>query len=183
MYKEFLFSIILFFSTSLIAQRYEFITVGLNNEIMNAENIRSNVAFSYENQLSKHNGFEIGINQRSSEQYTVGSFSDGTFQTFHVIENYLTMPFLYKFSSNILNISAGISFDYFVGWRDITKFGETELTSYTINPKFKVGWALKLSKSIPLTTKFQLEPEVYFNPIFKYGYSYYGLSMKLKYQL
>jgi len=182
MYKVILFSILLF-STSLIAQKNEFITVGVNREIENGGNMRSNVAFSYENQLSKHTGFEISLNQRSSEQYTVGSFSDGTFQTFHVIENYLTMPFLYKFSSNILNISTGVSFDYFVGWKDATKFGETELTSYSINSKFKVGWVFKLSKSIPLFAKFQLEPEVYFNPILKYGYAYYGLSMKLKYQL
>jgi len=183
MHKKILLSIFLIVSTSLIAQNNEFITVGVNREIKNGGNMKSNVAFSYENQLSMYNGFEIGLNQRSSEQYTVSSFSDGTFQTFHVIENYLTVPLLYKFSSNILNISTGVNFDYFVGWSDATKFGETELTSYSIYPKFQIGWVLKLSKSIPLTTKFQLEPEVYFNPIFKYGYSYYGLSMKLKYQL
>lgn len=183
MNKFFLVLSFLIVCTTIVAQKKEFISIAINGEKKNAESSRNNFAFSYENHLSKHNGFEIGLNQRSSEQFTISSFSDGTFQTFHIIENYLTMPLFYKFSSNILNISAGISFDYFVGWRDITKFGETELTSYIVNPKFKVGWAIKLSKNIPLTTKFQLEPEVYFNPIFKYGYAYYGLSMKLKYQL
>jgi hypothetical protein len=183
MNKFFLVLSFLIVCTTIVAQKKEFISIAINGERKNAQSIRNNFAFSYEKQISKHNGLEIGLNERGSERYTVGSYSNGTFQTFNVLENYFTMPFLYKFSSNILNLSTGVSFDYFVGWKDITKFGDTELTSYSINPKIQVGWVFKISKSIPLTTKFLLEPEIYFNPIFNYGYSYSGLSMKLKYQL
>ncbi|MEA4935794.1 MAG: hypothetical protein VB102_04030 [Paludibacter sp.] len=183
MKQKIVIALLLFIATDIVAQKREFITVGFNAEIKNTENMKDNISFSYENQLTKHHGFEIGLSKRNSEHYFVGRLSDGTFNTFHVLENYLTMPCLYQFNSNILNISTGLSFDYFVGWKDITKFGETELTNYTTDPKFYVGWVIKLGKSIPLDTKFNLEPSVYFNPIFKYGDSYYGVSMKLKYQL
>ena len=166
-----------------MAQKHEFIGFGINSEMGNGENMRTGVVFSYETQLSKHNGFEIGINQRSADQYFIGSIGGGSNQTFHTMENYLSMPFLYKFYSNIVNLSTGISLDYFVGWKDITKFGVAELTSYSPNPKFHIGWVLKVGKTIPLSTKFNLEPEIQFNPIFKYGYSYYGAAVKLKYKL
>ena len=183
MTRNFLSGFLLFLSISLIAQKNEFIAVGLNSEMKSDGVMRQGVVFSYEKQLSKHSGFEIGFSQRSADQYFDGLIGINTYQTFHVMENYVTIPFLYKFYSDIVNISTGLGFDYFVGWKDITKFGETELTSYNPNPKFYMGWVVKLGKTFPLSNKFYLEPEVMFNPIFKYNYSYYGVSLKLKYNL
>lgn len=183
MKHEIAFALILFIETSIVAQKREFITVGFNAEIKNVENMKENISFSYENQLTKHHGFEIGLSKRNSEQYFVMSLGGGEVKAFHVLENYLTMPCLYQFNSNILKISTGPSFDYFVGGTDITKFGETELINYSIDPKFYVGWMIRIGKEIPLNTKFNFEPSVYFNKIFKYSDSYYGVSMKLKYEL
>ena len=183
MTRKILFAFFLLASMSLTAQKQEFIGVGINSEIKNGETMHSGVAFSYENRLSNHNGFEIGINQRSADRYITIPVGDGTYQTSHIMESYLSMPVTYKFYSNIVNLSTGLSLDYFVGWKDITKFGVIEHTSYNIDPKFFVGWVLKVGKTIPLSTKFNLEPEIQFNPIFKYGYSYYGAAVKLKYKL
>jgi len=183
MTRKILFVLFLFSSMSLIAQKQEFIGLGINSEMKNGENMRTGVTFTYENQLSIHNGFEISLNHRFADQYISGPVGDGTFQTSHILEGYLSLPILYKFYSNVVNLSTGISLDYFVGWKDVTKFGVTEPTSYNINPKLYVGWVFKIGKTISLSSKFNLEPEVQFNPIFKYGYSYYGASMKLKYKL
>ena len=183
MTRKILFVLFLFTSLSLIAQKQEFIGFGINSEMMNGGNLHTGIALSYEHQLSIHNGFEIEINQRNKEQYLTVPVGDGTFQTSHILENYLSLPILYKFYSNVVNLSTGINLDYFVGWKDITKFGVIEPSSYNINPKLYIGWVFKVGKTIPLSSKFNLEPEVQFNPIFKYSYSYYGASIKLKYKL
>jgi hypothetical protein len=183
MTRKILFAFFLLTSMSLSAQKQEFIGVGINSEMKNGENMRTGVAFSYENQLTKHHGFEIELNQRFADRYITGPVGDGTFQTSHIIENYLSLPILYKFYSNIVNLSTGLNIDYFVGWNDVTKFGVTEPNSYNINPKLYIGWVFKVGKTIPLSSKFILEPEIHFNPIFQYGYSYYGVAMKLKYKL
>jgi hypothetical protein len=57
-----------------------------------------------------------------------------------------------------------------------------ELEYSKSNPKISVGWYLKLGKSIPLSSKVFIEPEIHFNPIFGSNY-YYGSSIKLKYSL
>jgi hypothetical protein len=144
---------------SLSAQKQEFIGVGINSEMKNGENMRTGVAFSYENQLTKHHGFEIELNQRFADRYITGPVGDGTFQTSHIIENYLSLPILYKFYSNIVNLSTGLNIDYFVGWNDVTKFGVTEPNSYNINPKLYIGW-VKLGK------RFLCHPNLFLNPKF-----------------
>lgn len=183
MIRKILFSLFVFASMNLIAQKQEFVGIGINSEMMRESIMKTGIAFSYENQLSKHNGFEIDLNQRSRDLYFTLKFSDGSTQTSHINEDYLTLPILYKFYSNIVNVSTGITFDYFVGWKDLTKFGSTELLSHSINPKFQVGWAFRVSKSIPLSPRFVLEPEIQINPIFSYSISYYGAALKLKYKL
>lgn len=183
MTRKILFAFFLLVSMGLMAQKQEFIGIGINSEMKTGETMHTGVAFSYENQLSTHHGFEIGVNQRSADRYLLVPVGDGTFQTSHLLENYLSVPLLYKFYSSVVNISTGFSLDYFVGWKDVTKFGVTEPTSYNIDPKFYVGWVLKVGKTIPLSTKFNLEPEIQFNPIFRYAYSYSGVAVKLKYKL
>lgn len=183
MKRNLLTGFLLFLAVSLIAQKKEFIAVGLNSEMKSDGVMRQGVVFSFEKQLSKHSGFEVRISQRSADQYIDGLTGTNTYQTFHILESYLTMPFLYKFHSDIVNVSTGLSFDYFVGWKDITKFGETEVTSYNTNPTFYMGWMLKLSKTFPLSNKLFLEPEMMLNPILKYNFSYYGVSLSLKYAL
>ncbi len=169
----------------MIAQKQEFIGISLNSEIPSGDNIKAGFGVLYENQLSKHHGFELGLNYRSkieSNYFTIPA-SGIVNQLADIREDYLSLPISYKFYSNIVNLSTGISFDYFVGWKDLTKFGNVELTSYSVDPKLYVGWIFKVGKTIKLSSKFILEPEIQLNPIFDYGYSYYGAFIKLKYKL
>jgi hypothetical protein len=183
MIRKIIFILFLFSTITLYSQKQEFIGIGINSEMKSGANLQTGFAFSYENQLSKHNGFEVELNQRSQDQYLTVPVGDGTYQSSHIKEDYLTLPILYKFYSNIVNVSTGVAFDYFVGWKDLTKLGNVELTSYSIDPKLYVGWVFKVGKTIKLSPKFILEPEIQFNPIFDYGYSYSGASVKLKYKL
>lgn len=185
MIRKILFVLFLLTTVTLYSQKQQYISVGINSEIHSGDNMRIGFGVSYENQLSKHHGFELGLNYRSkieSNYFTISTLGIVN-QLANIREDYLSLPILYKFYSNIVNVSTGVSFDYFVGWKDLTKHGNVELTSYSVDPKLYVGWAFKIGKTIKLSPKFILEPEIQFNPIFDYGYSYYGAFIKLKYKL
>jgi len=185
MIREILFVLFLLISVTLYSQKQQYIGIGINSEIHSGDNMRIGFGVSYENQLSKHHGFELGLNYRSkigSNYFTIPTLGIVN-QLADIREDYLSLPILYKLYSDIVNVSTGVTFDYFVGWRGLTKLSDVELTSYSIDPKLYVGWAFKVGKTIKLSPKFILEPEIQFNPIFNYGYSYYGAAVKLKYKL
>lgn len=100
-----------------------------------------------------------------------------------VKESYLSLPISYKFYSNIVNFTTGISFDAFLGGKYLNQHSNVVMSSYDINPKLYVGWNFKVGKDFDLSQKLVLEPEIQYNPIFNYGYSFYGASIKLKYKL
>jgi hypothetical protein len=170
------------FSFSIHAQKREFFSAGIIGEIYNSEkNNHSGYSFSYENQLCKNHGFEIGYNKRSVSYLL---FNEKFQDSKRIKHNYISLPVLYKFYNPILTISAGFNIDYNVGWSDITKNtnSDIELEYSESNPRITAGWYLKLGKPIQLSTKVYIEPEVHFNSIFGNNY-YYGSSIKLKYSL
>ncbi|MPN12579.1 hypothetical protein SDC9_159897 [bioreactor metagenome] len=65
----------------------------------------------------------------------------------------------------------------------LTEIPNVEFGKYDLDPKLYVGWNFKLGKAFNLTDKFVLEPELQYNPIFSYGYSFYGAIINLKYKL
>lgn len=175
----------LFMACFEINAQQQFVGVNINLEKEGNANLKPGFGLIYEYQLANHHGFEIDLNYRSKNEkmWLPISISNNDEQLFEIRESYLTMPVLYKFYSNVINVSTGITFDYFIGWNNLTNVENVQLTSYKINPKLYVGWAFRISKSIPLSPKFILEPEIQLNPIFKYDYCYYGVGVKLKYKL
>ena len=176
--------IFLLSTVTLYSQKQHSIGIGVNSEI-NSGNLRIGIGGVYEHQLTKHHGFELGLNYRNKRErfyYTIPTLAMVN-QLIDIREDYLSLPVLYKFYSNIVNVSTGLTFDYFVGWKNLTNLSNLEMTSYSRDPKLFIGWAFKIGKSIPLSTKFYLEPEIQFNPIFDHGYSYFGGYLKLKYKL
>ena len=180
-----LISILLFTSISLFSQKQQFIGLSFNGLATTNSKLSTGFGATYENQLTKHHGFEIELNYRTKieSSYLTIPTSNIFNQLSEVREGYLNLPIMYKYYSNIVNLSTGISFDYFIGGRDITHLENLEMTSYDINPKLYTGWNFKISKNFNLSPKFILEPEIQFNPIFSYNYSYYGGVIKLKYKL
>jgi hypothetical protein len=179
-----LISILLFTSISLFSQKQQFIGLSFNGLATTDSKLSTGFGATYENQLTKHHGFEIELNYRTkieSDYFTIPTLNISN-QLIEFRESYLNLPIMYKFYSNIVNLSTGISFDYFVGGRAITHLENLKM-NYDRNPKLNTDWNFKISKNINLSPKFILEPEIQFNPIFNYNYSYYGGVIKLKYKL
>jgi len=175
----------LFISVSTFAQSKQFVGIGINPEIRSNSVPSLGFGLLYENQITKHHGFEIDINYRSYrlDYLYTNPLSGVADLSFKVRENYLSIPVYYKFYSNVVNLSAGLTFDYFVNADNLSEITNIEMSSYKLDPRFFVGCIFKVGKKFQLSNKFAIEPELYYNPIFSYGYSYYGASVKLKYSL
>ena len=183
MLQKFLFiATMLVLSFTFYAQKKEFITIGIVGEINNSErNSYSGYSFTYEQLICKNHGFEIGFNERSISYLIYNEFAQDTKR---IKYNYVSLPVLYKFYNPIIDISTGINIDYNVGWRDISKSTNSkyEVELSETNTKISAGWYLKLGKSIPITSKLYITPEIHFNPVLGLNY-YYGTSIRLKYKL
>lgn len=177
-----LMAVFLLASVSLFSQKQKYVSVNVSGLLATESSFNPGFGFAYEEQLAKHHGYEFGLNYRSMTRnnYLMINYSDWNII---VRENYLNLPISYKFYSNIVNLTTGISFDCFLGGNYLTEVPNVEFGRYDINPKLYVGWNFKIGKEISLTDKFILEPELQYNPIFDYGYSFYGATIKLKYKL
>ncbi|MBP6611431.1 MAG: outer membrane beta-barrel protein [Paludibacter sp.] len=182
--KTFLISLFITICANGIAQQQQqLIGISLNSDFENKFKFKPGFGVMYEYQLKKHHGFEIGLNFKTkTAKFLISGLTNEPFLN-TINEFYLAMPVMYKFYTNIVNLSTGITFDYFIGWDDVDKVEGLRTISYSIEPKLNIGWAFKVGKTIKLSPKFVIEPEIQINPVFKYDYLYYGAAVKLKYKL
>lgn len=103
--------------------------------------------------------------------------------TLMIVERFISVPVLYKFYSRLVNVSAGMSFDFYVGFRHKNKSQQITVTDYNIDPNMALGVQLKISKPIRLDDRLILEPELRLNPVITYNRAYGGLGITAKYQL
>ena len=97
-----------------------------------------------ENQFLKHWGYETGLFLKSI-----------ILPYYNINLQYATIPVLFKFYSKVVNVSMGVNFDYFMGWKNITtSFIPATFTS----PNYNYGFIGKISKDIALSPKVILEP-------------------------
>jgi len=160
-------------------------TIGLNltGEKTSSADFVIGIGGTLERQINKHNGFETGLYYRIFEVHQQ-VFVDGSLYGFHTIkEKYLSIPILYKFYSSVINFSVGPTFDMYLGWKQMNKGIIFEPDRYTVNAKFHVGLIGKISKTIVLTNRFLLEPEIRYNPVFFNRRSFYGAGIACKYML
>jgi hypothetical protein len=178
---SFVFLLILTLNTNTFSQNKNYIGVTLTSEYTSNDNIRAGLGLTFERQMTVHVGLETGFYYRTNlVRLPITNDINNSFQ---VIESYISFPVLFKYYSHIVNVSFGPSVDYFFEWHEINPIENLKLTSYNINPHFFFGVIGKISKTIKLSDKFILEPEIRFNPLFK-DYSYYlGLGIALKYRL
>lgn len=87
--KRITISFLVFLMTvAVFAQKQNFISIGFNNEKLSNSNMRTNLSFSYENQLSKHHGFVVGVNQRFSEKFFSNIQLGNSVVSFSVLEKF-----------------------------------------------------------------------------------------------
>ncbi|MDD4990618.1 MAG: hypothetical protein PHR83_00165 [Paludibacter sp.] len=174
-------TMLLLSSISMYSQKQQFVSVNLSGMLATYSSFRPGYGIAYEEKLSKHHGYEFGLNYRSKTYTSIITINNNMYLT-DGIESYLNLPVSYKFYSDIVNLSTGISFDCFVGGKYLTTVPTITLGTFDISPKLYVGWNFKIGKEISLAEKLILEPELQYNPVFNYGYSFYGATLKLKYK-
>ena len=164
------------------SQKKNIVGITLTGEITSASDFVAGIGATFERQLKKHSGFETGIYYRTFK--TNGTLQvGGNFYNFIIAERHLSIPFLYKFYSSIINLSVGPTFDFYIGWTQKNKSSLVMVNSYNIDPNFGLGLIGKVSKRIEISKKFILEPEIRFNPILSRNRAYLGIGMGAKYKL
>jgi len=160
---------------------------GLNATLeTSSSHFQPSLGFIYEQRFTKRSGIETGIYYRNYIQNIMITITDQTnwyTSNIRLAERYFSIPALYKFHTSWVNISAGPSFEFYLGWKQKTTNPDIKLTDYSGNPAFNIGLMTKISRSIKLNEQFNLEPEVRFNPILTNDRGYIGLGLAAKYKL
>ncbi len=148
--------------------------------------ISPQLGFVYERKFTRHSSLEIGT--RWLRSYTKGKgfteTSSGRISHYSREDyNYFSMPVLYKFTSSIINVSAGPVLNLMTGkletnesWRTIKTF-EKPFNTLDVGAMFKIG------KAIHFKDRFVLEPEA---GVSKSGYfkkPIWETSVTFKYKL
>lgn len=132
--------------------------------------------------ITKRSGIETGVYLRGYKTRFRILIPPSGLWAVTVAERHLSFPLLYKYHTRIVNLSAGPTFDFFLGWKQKDNSGAV-VNSYSIDPEFNVGIMGKISKRINLSKKFILEPEIRLNLIPTSERSYLGLGFAGKYVL
>ncbi len=180
--KPFILSLFLFSSTALLAQRQT--AIGLNFTVettADEDGALAGLGAVADFKITKHSGLETGVYLRSYKtRIRIFTPTDSWLVT--VAERHLSIPLLYKFHSRIVNLAAGPTFDFFMGWEQKGN-KEAVVNAYSIDPEFNVGIMGKISKRINLSARFILEPEIRLNLIPTSDRSYVGAGIAGKYIL
>ncbi|WP_167616609.1 hypothetical protein [Maribellus sediminis] len=172
--------IVLFSSVNTLqAQNKTYLGIDFVNEVADKDHLRPGVGLNIVRTVGKHSGIEAGVYYRTYIQSLSFSMA-GHYYDVDIRESHLSIPVLYKFSSRIVNVSAGPSFEVFLGWKDKSSPDEVEVDGYDIDPNYNLGVLFKMGKDIKLSEKLVFEPELRFNPIFGLERVYIGLGLKLK---
>lgn len=172
--------IILFSSVSTLnAQNKTYLGIDFVNEVADKDHLRPGVGLNIARTFGKHSGIEAGAYYRTYIQSLSFSMAGHYFDA-DIRESHLSIPVLYKFSSRIVNVSAGPTFEVFLGWKDKSSPDEVEIDDYDIDPDYNLGVMFKLGKDLKLSEKLVFEPELRLNPIFSLERVYIGLGLKLK---
>jgi len=138
-------------------------------------------------QKGKHGGLETGLYYRPVRtEFLVNVSAGSTNYTAVAIvsEKFLSIPVLYRFQSRIVNFTAGTSIDLYLGWKDKSDKNTITVNSYNRSATINAGAVVSVSKSIHLSNKLLLEPEIRFNPIFTSGdpyvHSAFGFACRYK---
>jgi hypothetical protein len=169
------------FQTSILAQQKTRLGLNLTTNIDQYSNIKPEIGFLFERQITNHSGFETGINYRTYMHEFLVIVDNLAFYP-QINEKYISIPFSYKFYSKIINAGLGITYDYYLGWKQLG--GSSDVTSYWPGDDYFLGLIGKISKQISFGENFILEPEIKLNLlILPYNRNYIGCGLITKFDL
>lgn len=174
-----------FTSLPALAQKAQYF--GFNTTLeTSSSHFQPSLGVIYEQRITKRSGIETGVFYRNYIHNIIITITDQTnwySSNIRLSERYFSIPVLYKFHTSWVNISAGPSFEFYLGWKQKSANADINLTDYSGNPAFNIGLLTKISRSIRLNEQFNLEPEVRFNPILTNDRGYLGFGLAAKYKL
>jgi hypothetical protein len=184
-HKFVLLTLLLQMSISAYSQKQTYVGINITEEWTSNSNNRHSAGFLFEKQITKHSGFETGIYLRTFTEDFIFTMNESEYPV-RLLKFYSSIPISYKFYSKIVNVAAGITLDYYIGFHQRGDDSVINVRSSTINPKFQSGILLKASKEIRMTDKLLIEPEIRYNPVFvrfEYFKHYFGVGIAAKYTL
>lgn len=182
MKKAFLALTILLFLTlpNVYSQQKTLLGLDFTNDFVDA-NLRPGFGLNLTRSISDKSSIEVGAYYRNyiEEMYF---YVLGTYYDLNILENNLSIPILYRYSSKYFYVSAGSTFDTFLSWKQQTD-SDFDVTSYDRDPKYDLGFLFKIGTEIHLSDKLIFAPELRLNPLLRTGRTYWGLGLNLKYDL
>jgi len=178
---------LILFSTILTAQKTTLSGINFIAET-SGTHFTPGLGLMIEHQFTRKSGIETGLYYRNYSRSNTYLFENSTGTglvpyTLLLVERFISFPILYKFYSRLVNVSAGLSFDFYTGFRHKNKSPQITVTDYNIDPNMGIGFQLKMSKPIRIDEKLILEHELRFNPVITYNRSYAGIGIAAKYRL
>jgi hypothetical protein len=179
---QLLFLLMVFVAANSFSQAKTYAGVNPTVELIYGSVVIPGGGLMIERQFTKHSGIESGVYYRSHvRDWYVQTISD--LFTYSVAERYISVPLLYKYYASVVNFSVGPTFDYFAGWKQKSGSAGLKVNDYAVSPAISIGVLSKVSKTINLSDRFFLEPEIRFNPIVTTRSAYVGIGMAAKVRL
>jgi hypothetical protein len=173
--------VVILISQEAHAQERNLIGINVSSEFSNYEDIRIFYGLLYQRHQTQHWGIETGLFYRPKTQNIQFDINGNDFNQI-IIENHVSIPLFIKFYSNIVNVSVGPSFEYFVGAYESasTRNANHSLDDYNLDPPYSLSALLKVGKTFRVGKNLLIEPEVRVGntigtELFRYGF---GLSVK-----
>ena len=142
---------------------------------------------NYEQRFTKRSGLEADILYRNYSQSNGVTFSGDAYgynsAVIQLKESHISIPALYKFYTRVVDVAAGPSFEFYLGWTQKSSNPTINLIGHGGIKPFNIGLLTKVSKNVKLTEKFYLEPEMRINPIITNDRRYIGIGIAGKYKL
>ncbi|MFV0471393.1 MAG: hypothetical protein ACK5L7_05110 [Paludibacteraceae bacterium] len=162
--KKNILSVLFLYSAAMYAQNM-YIGINLSAESNISDSNTLCYGVSIEKKLSNHFGFVSGFdwmnNYHTADNTKINNFS---------------IPVNFKYYSKIVNVTLGPNLVFFTGWKDLA--GKSDIINVEDN-NLNINAVFKLSHSILLDSKLELEPQL----IGRYAFQQanIGLGVGIKY--
>jgi hypothetical protein len=186
-YKTFSFSIVLLllysFSSAQVTRK-KFIGMNVSGNLY-SKTFRLSPGMSFENQLGKRTSLETGIYYLTKPDAVIivtTSANGSTYKNLPVLQKHLYAPFLFKFYTKIINLSAGPTVEINTSWKQL---GSEPMVGGIIGipNKVSVGYLVKAGKDIRLGRQLSMEPEMLIGSIVRFNNFRFAIGTGLKYNL
>lgn len=151
---------------SIIAQNKSF---QIGGKIINELTFHNGFAPGFGGQIiykmGTHGGIESGLFYQSKPigfNFIVSSVTGSNYYFAKISERRILFPIFYRFNSKVINFSAGPIMDYFINWKTRSASQGVSVNNYDRNA-LQIIASAGVSKTIWLSGKWLIEPEVLFN--------------------